>query len=319
MAKDIFKFVHSNENVKLEKLSEKDLNEFIRLLDLFLLEYREELCLPIYVTFGTEIEFIPYDYKKFRRDFYSVNFKLVNETTKEGMLEAISPIMRDKKEKWTELKDVVDYIKARGVSNMDTGGHIHFGSHILKNEDKITNFFKLWCAFEKVIYRFGYGEYLSARNNILKHSKPLAFLKRDLAFSDFETIKKELLDKTYGFTLYAFDGSYFSNNNTIEIRCPNGTLEEAIWQNNINFFARLLLYASSASFDEELINNRLKNFETRHPYISTFDEIYFEDAILLCDLIFDKAIDKIYFLKQYLKNFETISQSQSKASTFVLK
>lgn len=45
--------------------------------------------------------------------------------------------------------------------------------------------------------------------------------------------------------------------NTIEVRCPNGTVNPVIWQNNINFFAKLFLYCSGNNFDIEFINYKL--------------------------------------------------------------
>ena len=43
---------------------------------------------------------------------------------------------------------------------------------------------------------------------------------------------------------------------TIEFRCPNGTLNEVIWQNNLNLFVHLLLYAKSNDFDEYRVEKR---------------------------------------------------------------
>ena len=43
-------------------------------------------------------------------------------------------------------------------------------------------------------------------------------------------------------------------NNTIEFRCPNGTLNPIIWQNNVNLFAHLL--SSDNLFQADLVNTR---------------------------------------------------------------
>ena len=46
----------------------------------------------------------------------------------------------------------------------------------------------------------------------------------------------------------------FSVNNTIEVRRPNGTVEEVIWQNNINVILKMILKIKNNSFDIEYID-----------------------------------------------------------------
>ena len=48
------------------------------------------------------------------------------------------------------------------------------------------------------------------------------------------------------------------------------------------------------------INIIRKNYQ-----IYSYNQIYLEQALELCDMIFDNNLDKIYFLRQYLKSFET--------------
>ena len=51
----------------------------------------------------------------------------------------------------------------------------------------------------------------------------------------------------------------------------------------------------------------------------SYNDIYYDQAIELCDLIFNKNIDKIYFLRQYLKN-NSVSHSDNfiKAKKFTI-
>ena len=69
-----------------------------------------------------------------------------------------------------------------------------------------------------------------------------------------------------------------------------------------------MLYAANDNFDNKFIDEKLKSFERRD--LVDYREIYFDDAIELSNLIFNDELDKLYFLKQYLKvnelNFETI-------------
>ena len=86
---------------------------------------------------------------------------------------------------------------------------------------------------------------------------------------------------------------------TLEFRCPNGTFNPTIWQNNVNLFVKMMKYSSSSKFDKEYIDKRIKPI-----CINEANKIYLEDALELADLIFDNNLDKIYFLRQYLKSFE---------------
>ena len=93
--------------------------------------------------------------------------------------------------------------------------------------------------------------------------------------------------------------------NTIEFRSANGTLNHIIWQNNINFYEHFLRYSTNPNFDFDRINYRMKNQEFSLEY---FNIINIEEALELADLIFDNNLDKINFLRQYLKNFKTIDE-----------
>ena len=53
------------------------------------------------------------------------------------------------------------------------------------------------------------------------------------------------------------------------------------------------------------------------PHLEKYNEIVLPQALELADLIFQNNYDKIYFLRQYLKSFETSTQELEKANTFV--
>ena len=89
---------------------------------------------------------------------------------------------------------------------------------------------------------------------------------------------------------------------TIEFRCPNGTLDPAIWQNNVNLFAKMLYYSGSTSFDDDTVQKRHEIILTRFADLQYYDEIYLEQALEFCDIVFTNNLDKINFLKQYLKS-----------------
>lgn len=48
-----------------------------------------------------------------------------------------------------------------------------------------------------------------------------------------------------------------------------------------------------------------------------YNKIYLEQALEFADLIFNNNIDKIYFLRQYLKSFESSEIPLKKAKKFI--
>lgn len=315
------------------------------------IKYRSKIKLPKKIQFGTEIEFENANYHSVSLDLQKCK-SLSNWTLKGDVSvttyykgscggEVVSPILHDTRIAWNELKDACLLIRQDfGISTGRSGAHIHIDSSILNDKDEyILNFIKMWALYEHVIYLFSYGTSNTPRKVLPLYASPLAsnicnflldyYSKKDWYnyLLDNGTIKKSTnlyylfssLTYTkgiinYGFNFHHCQGTDDSELNTIEIRCPNGTLDNVIWQNNINFFTKLLLYCASDSFDKELINKKLCNFEPKA--LNDYSDIYFEDAIELTNLIFDDELDKMYFLKQYLKmdkyNFEIVKKKALK-------
>lgn len=92
--------------------------------------------------------------------------------------------------------------------------------------------------------------------------------------------------------------------NTIEFRSPNGSADEIVCQNNINALIKLII--NSKEIDEEFLNYKLKDRASVEK-IYTYNEVYLKKALEFADLIFEDDIDKIYFLKQYIKDFKESS------------
>ena len=112
---------------------------------------------------------------------------------------------------------------------------------------------------------------------------------------------------------------------TIEFRSPNGTFNSIIWQNNVNFLVKLMLYCKSDKFNEGLINSKISymkkvslDSDTRDSFFSfnKYSWIYIDQAIELADLIFDNNEDKIYFLRQYIKSYGVSGKPLVRAKRF---
>ena len=89
----------------------------------------------------------------------------------------------------------------------------------------------------------------------------------------------------------------YEENNTIEFRFPNATLDVTIWQNNINFLTKLLLYASSNNYNSDIVTARRTKNNSKNTNISLYNQIYLEQALELADEIFNNNLDKLYFLR----------------------
>lgn len=311
----------------------KELESKSGIVDLIIhteIPFRKKLNLNRKITFGTEIEFenapknkVEYELSnKKSLDRWILKNDVSVNTTFGGILyggEVISPILTDNVDDWKQLKQACDLIKSQmGMIRRNAGSHVHVGINILENNnDYIIKFIKLWTLYEHVIYRFAYGDYDTARPTLLTYASPASPMFFE-ALNDIKKIKKqlnyeELYQLFFRYSTYTNSadeirsGIEFSNCNqfeekrkdTIEFRCPNGTLNEVVWQNNINFFTHLLMYATSPNYNSELMDKKMLEYKERK--LHEYDHIYYEDAFELANLIFTDELDKLYFLKQYLK------------------
>ena len=226
----------------------------------------------------------------------------------------MSPILHNTKSTWNSVKKACELLKSLDAKALNrTGAHIHIDQEILKDNQKfILNLLKLWTIYEHVIYYFSYGESKRGREYICCYAYRMAVLYNQFVkchkYDNDENIYKNLMtfcDEYHpslkgGLWFADCKGVYGSIHNTIEIRCPNGTLNQTIWQNNVNFFISLLSKCSSDDLDMDLINYKFEKYQD----IYNYNGVYLNDAVELSNMIFDDDIDKIYFLKQYVKKIK---------------
>ena len=314
----VFKYINPNSNDKLSKMSGPDLQDLIILIDDYYLKLRSQLGFDKYITFGLELEFENAMNDRIESELCRVlpngDWTIKSDSSLHNGAEINSPVLRDTKNSWENLKKVCSVVEPLASIDINSGGHIHIGTQTLgKKRESWLNFIKLWSAYENIIFRFTYGEFLTARPSIQRYAEPTAkefwqdyeYLKSENA--SLETIISEL--DCQRFQAVNFENvkrhkcNKFDIKNTIEFRCPNGTLDPAIWQNNVNLFVRLLCYSKNSAFDDDLVQKRhLLNLDEYK--LTMYDEIYLEQALELCDMIFTNNFDKVYFLRQYLKSFQ---------------
>ena len=131
----------------------------------------------------------------------------------------------------------------------------------------------------------------------LKNINKVSYLKEFLPTHDrYQAINFNNID-FYNFEKYT--------KNTIEFRSPNATTEEVVWQNNINTLSKLLLTSAGNLIDTEYLDYKLENeFISPSSEYFLYNEINLKNALEFVDIIFDNNLDKVYFLRQYLKEFQ---------------
>lgn len=354
----VFKYLNPLDNEIISRINKKERDEILSYINRYDLEYRNLLGFSDDVTFGLEIEMehfkggfhsmIPFS-KLIKNIVGNANWECKNDVSLlNGILdygrEITSDILRDSEKCWIDLKNVCNEASLWGEIGPKCSGHVHVGAQVLgSNTLYWYRFIKLCSIYENIIYRFGYGEYLNFRPMILTKAKPFAALYNDrhsimeskiggdlfwlLSVIDGKRLYTDSL-KYYGISFWHMlcDDHYDLYQNydkvnkycTVEYRVPNGTFDYVIWQNNINFFVNLLLYCKSDKFNEDILDRRYLLVKDNFSNLDSYSKIYLEQAIELCDMIFSNNLDKIYFLRQYLKSFEETDKAFVKARKFTV-
>ena len=330
----VFKFINPNSNDKLSEMSGLDLQDLISLIDDYYIQLRKQLGFEQYITFGLELEFENAMKERIDRQLNEVfpngDWRTKHDGSLNNGAEINSPILRDTKASWENLNKVCSIVEPLASIDAKSGGHIHIGTQTLgNNRDSWLNFIKMWSVYENVIFRFVYGEFLTARPSMLDYAEPMT---KDF-WRDYETLKADhasldaIISKISHKRYQAVNFNNVSKNNcnnfgtknTIEFRCPNGSIDPAIWQNNVNLFVNILLYSKNPRYDDSIIQNRRNINEEKYSKLKWYDEIYLQQALELCDMLFTNNFDKVYFLRQYLKSFEISNKKLSKPKIFTKK
>jgi len=327
----IFEYLNPNDNVNLSQLTNGDKLNVLFQLKKYYLEIRKKLGFSQDITFGLEIEIgdsLTHIIELEMNNIFGYNdWKLVPEDSIPNGAEINSPILTDSEKTWMDVENICDIASCNGCITDNTSAHVHIGVQILGNNSKYwRNFALLWATYENIIFRFLYGEYISQRSIISEFAMPVSsdFIKNldrieerskvanaghmfkifDSGDDNIKVRRRKSVNFTNVSKLQSYMYNSFGIMNTVEFRSANGTFNPVIWQNNVNLIVKLMLYCKSAKFDEDVIMRRLKQIidEEIPSDIYRYSRIYNDQAIELCDLIFDNNLDKIYFLRQYIKD-----------------
>lgn len=308
-----------------QALSKRDLEAlFIKLKD-YRLKYHSYLGIDSKISFGVELEFqdvlLYYVKKELSKDERFKGWIIHEDKSCTYQIddfavggEISSPILHDIDVDWKILAEVLQRLnglKARVTE--ETAFQVHVGAQIFEQDIRnVVNFVKLWCVFEHVIFKFSYGKDAIYRPKILYFAHPIADATKLKCnqipmFLDRLSCPKKLgYDKkwTLNFQNYSVLSVDEEVNNDIEIRCANGLLDKNMIQNTIYFYLKLMLYVMSDSFNEDYINYLFEHLQVKE--FKDYSKTYVRDVLLLVDLIFDNSLDKINFLKQYIKKDEIV-------------
>lgn len=308
-------FIDFKRNDQFSSLSENDLKDLINKIENFDLVYRDSLGLSDDVSFGVEIEFEGTD-EDLVDEYIEKNFKawiMLGDTSLKSGGEVISPVLYDDIKTWKALKDICNFLKENNADTFhNAAGHIHIGAPILgENIDNWKNFLKTYILYENILFRFLYGDKIGPRKRITDFAEPISLylysnMDKILNSRNIYHLKEFLpsFDKKKAINfknVMFYDINNFYKKNTIEFRSPNATIEEVIWQNNINVLVKLLLSASK--IDQDFLDYKLN----KKMFVSDFDmynKIDLQTSLEFADLIFQNNLDKLYFLRQYIKNYE---------------
>lgn len=338
MNEQLWKILSPTANDTFAKMKGKELQEILYFLKDFYLKPKEILNINKKNTFGLEIEFEQANYEKIKSLLKQMQPTSKQPTSKRSWIldkdltltnggEIISPPLTDTTKTWESLTKICTMLENNAAIDKYSGGHIHFGAQIIGNtEQNWLNFIKLWYTYENIIFRFTNGEYTQTRPRIDDIATPLSkelqsdyqhYPKGKISFPHTRFIHGKYKAINFG---HITNPEYYQKRNTIEFRSPNGTLNPVIWQNNVLFFNNLLEYAKQENFNTDAIEQRFQHNQENQIYtLEYYNEIYLQQALELADMIYQNNQDKIYFLRQYFKDFNTSPQKYQKTKNFTKK
>lgn len=294
-------------------------------------EYQSKIILPKPITFGTEIEFVGANltdvYKFLEEEFGPIScvgyktwqVKTDLSVTKEDKIEkkkyggeVVSPILKNDEKSWEELsRAFLGCLKIENFRFDDKCAfHVHYGKNNFNNKKFITNLFKAYMIFEDIIFRTCYGETNKRRPDLVHHATLTSYYIYNRLKDNFtneekveEFLKEYANEREFGLNLMNYIYRMFADKYTVEIRCSNHLKSRFLMQNTIRILALFLLYCDSKDFDDEFMD-----FYIEHSFkpktLNEYEEENFEKAMLFGQIFIKNDLDRLYFMKQYLKCYQ---------------
>lgn len=291
-------------------------------IEKFELPYDQKINIGKQFQYGTEIEFARADLEDIYEDIknsYEGNIPEYSKdwfvTTDESITvnneyggEVQSPISYNTPDEWEKLIEICDILKENGaLINDECSIHLHIDFDRLGlTREQAYRLLKLWAVYEDVIYKFAMGESDHLRSYIDTYAYPI---RNDIIKDKGYGLLKNVLEynkKHKAIQLVDFARRLAGKNcmlPTIEFRIANGTLNPKIIQNITRFFCQLV----NSTLEENplldyYVNKHFDKLEINYnDLVESYEELNFDKALELVDIIGLTNHDKLCFLKQYLK------------------
>lgn len=233
--------------------------------------------------------------------------------------ELSSRILTDQEEYWIELRSICNILKNNKSMITDKcSNHITVDLSNLKNERYFFEVFsKLLALYELEIETFYMGDRYLNRETKWEYAQSISFpLLRKINSIDFN--KKDFMyDLKYKSTsvfclrdainLSSYEQSDYKIGHTMEIRYPNGTMNEKTIQNNINFSLKLIDAIEREAFDRERLTDIVNKVVEKGVLYGTFREPNLDDFEDIVKKISTSNEDYKDFMNQYEQVIKTKS------------
>ena len=287
-----------------------------------------KIGLPDNMTFGIEIESEGSAYKY----FYDMETVINDWISKKDMslengIEIVSPPLYDRSESVSDIYTINSLLSQAGMfTNYNCGGHIHIGADYLTSIESYVNLLELYCNCEKIIYLISNKEddiidkdRIESFCMILSLKIAKAIEKGELSPEEVKS-KDEFIKQINVAQVKRNRGINFRNigdedNNTIEFRIPNGTLDPNTWIENIRLFGRLMQVSEELTHNQnspEILGKLELKQKLKNPNLSEEDRLE-----ILLEILFKEEERDIY-RKRYNVNSEKVKELDDYDNPFFL-
>ena len=287
-------------------------------------KFNTSYSLPQDLTIGIEIESIGL-YSKYIHDLNinSYTWGAKGDETVQGNesgvseVEVISPIMHGlNQDTFNEIYVANELmVKLGQFINSSCGGHIHIGFNYINNYNSLINLIELWSNLEFILYILCNSDGTIPRG--IAYASPISKDIEDnidrLAYTrNFEELKKAIIDiqGTKGKAIN-FLNLLGTEKNTIEFRCPNGTLDYKIWIQNIFLFGSLVKISKELSDIQKSKSDLIQDIY----YLDCFKVIKSASNLktklnMFLNLITDDENIKKIYIRRFNKNYKLLKENK---------
>lgn len=256
--------------------------------------YRYSLGLDEKYKFGTEIEFknvhlielyemynqkhLPVDYMmhhksktpgpSFDRWVLDVDFSV---TEMKGFQhiggELSSKILQDYTRNWIELQKICQVLREAGArTNGSCSNHITVNLSAVGNIKRFFEYLtRIIVVYETEIETFYQGEYPRVRGTRDDYAQDMALrlsrCVKDIDFSSPRFMGRLIHDYDCFIFRDAISLCKFPKEHLMEVRYPNGTVNEEVIQNNINFTMKLIDAIANGKFNLAYLDRQIDKFD----------------------------------------------------------